>query len=100
MSENQSVCFFSMIEHAIVPVRAIKFVEVETGLRKAPAVGLGYPASRGLAELDFEERETLVKSRSSFVLLGKSLSYLYFVGVSYSKICKRMKLFLKQLKLK
>ena len=33
MSENQSVCFFSMIEHAIVPVRATKFAEVETGLK-------------------------------------------------------------------
>ena len=32
MSENQSVCFFSMLELAIVPVRATKFAEVETGL--------------------------------------------------------------------
>ena len=32
MSENQSDCFFSMLEHAAVPVRATKFAEVETGL--------------------------------------------------------------------
>ena len=32
MSENQSDCFFSMLEYAIVPVRATKFAEVETGL--------------------------------------------------------------------
>ena len=33
MSENQADCFFSMLEHAIVPVRATKFAEVETGLK-------------------------------------------------------------------
>ena len=33
MSESQSDCFFSMLEHAIVPVRATKFAEVETGLK-------------------------------------------------------------------
>ena len=33
MSENQSDCFFSMLEHATVPVRATKFAEVETGLK-------------------------------------------------------------------
>ena len=33
MSESQSDCFFSMLEHAIVPVHATKFAEVETGLQ-------------------------------------------------------------------
>ena len=32
MSERQSDFFFSMLEHAIVPVRATEFAEVETGL--------------------------------------------------------------------
>ena len=32
MSESQSD-FFSMLEHAIVPVRATEFAEVETGLK-------------------------------------------------------------------
>ena len=32
MSENQSDCFFSMLEHATVPVRETKFAEMETGL--------------------------------------------------------------------
>ena len=32
MSESQSDCFFSMLEHAIIPVRATKFAEVEIGL--------------------------------------------------------------------
>ena len=32
MSESQSDRFFSMLEHAIVPVRATKFAEVEIGL--------------------------------------------------------------------
>ena len=32
MSESQSDYFFSMLEHAIVPFRAPKFAEVETGL--------------------------------------------------------------------
>ena len=32
MSENQSDCFFSMLEHVTVPVHATKFAEVETGL--------------------------------------------------------------------
>ena len=36
MSENQSDCFFSMLEHAIVPVRATKFAEVETDLHFGP----------------------------------------------------------------
>ena len=35
ISENQSDCFFSMLEHATVPVRATKFAEVETGLNRA-----------------------------------------------------------------
>ena len=35
MNENQSNCFFSMLEHATVPVRATKFAEVETGLNRA-----------------------------------------------------------------
>ena len=35
MSENQPDCFFSMLEHATVPVRATKFTEVETGLNRA-----------------------------------------------------------------
>ena len=35
MSENQSDCFFSMLEHATVPVRATKFAEEETGLNRA-----------------------------------------------------------------
>ena len=30
---SQSGCFFSMIEHATVPVRATKFAEVEIGLK-------------------------------------------------------------------
>ena len=33
MSESQSDYFFSMLEHAIVPVRATKFAEVETSLK-------------------------------------------------------------------
>ena len=32
MSESQSDCFFSVLEHATVPVRATKFAEVEIGL--------------------------------------------------------------------
>ena len=32
MSESQSDFFFSMLEHAIAPVRATEFAEVETGL--------------------------------------------------------------------
>ena len=35
VSENQPDCFFSMLEHATVPVRATKFAEVETGLNRA-----------------------------------------------------------------
>ena len=35
VSENQLDCFFSMLEHATVPVRATKFAEVETGLNRA-----------------------------------------------------------------
>ena len=34
MSESQSDCFFLMLEHAIVPVRATEFAEVETGLKE------------------------------------------------------------------
>ena len=34
MSDSQSDRFFSMLEHAIVPVRATEFAEVETGLCK------------------------------------------------------------------
>ena len=34
MSESQSDFFFSMLEHAIVPVRATEFDEVETGLQR------------------------------------------------------------------
>ena len=33
MSESQSDCFFSMLDHAIAPVRVTKFAEVETGLK-------------------------------------------------------------------
>ena len=35
MSENQSDCFFSTLEHATVPVRATKLAEVETGFNRA-----------------------------------------------------------------
>ena len=35
MSESQSDFFFSLLEHAIVPVRATEFAEVETDLYKA-----------------------------------------------------------------
>ena len=35
MSESQSGFFFPMLEHAIVPVRATEFAEVETGLNRA-----------------------------------------------------------------
>ena len=34
MSESQSDFFFSMLEHAIIPVRATEFSEVETGLKQ------------------------------------------------------------------
>ena len=34
MSDSELDRIFSMLEHAIVPVRATKFVEVETGLKK------------------------------------------------------------------
>ena len=40
MSEGQSDFFFSMLEHAIVPVRATEFAEVETGLKGEPSKGL------------------------------------------------------------
>ena len=33
MSESQSDFFFSMLEHAIAPVRATEFAEVETGFK-------------------------------------------------------------------
>ena len=64
MSENQSNCFFSMLEHATVPVRATKFAEVETGFK-------------------FAEVETGLKNRA-MICINVSNFFTYFQKIGRS----------------
>ena len=63
MSDDQSDCFFSMLEHGIVLVHATKFAKVETGLK----VSLTIPHP---PKLIFDAWEAWSTKQFCFVVFG------------------------------